>query len=114
MDSAKDDEKEIDFKYTYKEFTEEGQKLCDKTHNLFKFCLNELLNISYIQGNINISKDIILEVDILFSEVYSLPVMYFQIYKNGMPYNFDSYIKENPSVNENIIKSAIISKKIIH
>ena len=111
MDSTKDDEKEIDFTYTYKEFIEEGKKLCEKTNNLFKFCLNELLDISYIQGNLNISKDIILELDILFSEVYSLPVMYFQIYKNGIPYNFDIYIKENPSVNENIIKSAIISKE---
>ena len=105
----KDDENE--FHYTYKEFIDEGKKLCDKTHNLFKFCLNELLNINYIQGNLNISDSITLELDILFSEVYSLPVMYFQIYKDGIPYDFDNYIKEYPSVNENLIKSAIISKE---
>ena len=105
----KDDENE--FHYTYKEFIDEGKKLCDKTHNLFKFCLNELLNINYIQGNLNISDSITLELDILFSEVYFLPVMYFQIYKDGIPYDFDNYIKEYPSVNENLIKSAIISKE---
>ena len=110
METKKKDE-ENEFHYTYKEFIDEGKKLCDKTHNLFKFCLNELLNINYIQGNLNISDSITLELDILFSEVYFLPVMYFQIYKDGIPYNFDNYIKEYPSINENLIKSAIISKE---
>ena len=103
--------KENEFHYTYKEFIEEGRKLCDKTNNLFKFCLNELLNINYIQGNINISESILLELDILFSDVYSLPVMYFQIYKDGIPYNFDNYIKEYPCVDGNLINAAIISKE---
>ena len=103
--------KENEFHYAYKEFIEEGRKLCDKTNNLFKFCLNELLNINYIQGNINISENILLELDILFSDVYSLPVMYFQIYKDGIPYNFDIYIKEHPSINEKLIDAAIISKE---
>ena len=43
--------------------------------------------------------------------IYTLPVMYFQIYKDGIPYNFDNYIKEYPCVNENLINSAIISKE---
>ena len=110
MDSEKEC-KENEFHYTYKEFIEEGKKLCEKTNNLFKFCLNELLNINYIQGNINISENISLELDILFSDVYSLPGIYFQIYKDGIPYNFDNYLKEYPSVNENLIDTAIISKE---
>ena len=85
--------------------------MCEKTNNLFKFCLNQLLRINYIQGSINISENFILELDILFSEVYSLPGMYFQIYKDGIPYNFDNYIKEYPPINENLIKSAVISKE---
>ena len=110
MDSEKEC-KENEFHYTYKEFIEEGKKLCEKTNNLFKFCLNELLNINYIQGNINISENICLELDILFSDVYSLPGMYFQIYKDGIPYNFDKYLKEYPSVDEHLIDTAIISKE---
>ena len=104
-------EKENEFNYTYEKFIEEGKKLCLDTNNLFKFCLNDLLNINYIQGNLNISENIILELDIIFSDVYSLPVMYFQIYKNGIPYNFDIYIKEYPSVNEDLLKNAVISKE---
>ena len=110
MDNSNKEEQN-DFHYTYNQFIEEGKKLCEKTNNIFKFCLNDLLNISYIQGNLNISENISLELDILFSEVYSLPGMYFQIYKDGIPYNFDNYIKEYPSVNESLIKSAIISKE---
>ena len=110
MDSEKEC-RENEFHYTYKEFIEEGKKLCEKTNNLFKFCLNELLNINYIQGNINITENISLELDILFSDVYSLPGIYFQIYKDGIPYNFDNYLKEYPSVNENLIDTAIISKE---
>ena len=110
MDSENKEE-ENEFHYSYNEFIEEGKKLCELTKNIFKFCLNELLNINYIQGNLNISENIILELDILFSDVYSLPGMYFQIYKDGIPYNFDKYIKEYPSVNENLINSAIISKE---
>ena len=112
MDSEKEC-KENEFHYTYKEFIEEGRKLCDKTNNLFKICLNELLNINYIQGNINISENIILELDILWlcSDTYSLPVIHFQIYKDGVPYNFDIYIKEYPSVNEELIDATIISKE---
>ena len=104
-------EKENEFNYTYEKFIEEGKKLCLDTNNLFKFCLNDLLNINYIQGNLNISENIILELDIIFSDVYSLPVIYFQIYKNGIPYNFDIYIKEYPSVNEDLLKNAVISKE---
>ena len=107
----KNKEEKTEFHYSYKEFIEDGKLLCDKTNNLFKFCLNELLNINYIQGNLNISENIILELDILFSDVYTLPVMYFQIYKDGIPYNFDNYIKEYPCVDENLINSAIISKE---
>ena len=104
-------EKENEFNYTYEKFIEEGKKLCLDTNNLFKFCLNDLLNINYIQGNLNISENIILKLDIIFSDVYSLPVIYFQIYKNGIPYNFDIYIKEYPSVNEDLLKNAVISKE---
>ena len=107
----KNKEEKTEFHYSYKEFIEDGKLLCDKTNNLFKFCLNELLNINYIQGNLNISENIILELDILFSDVYTLPVMYFQIYKDGIPYNFGNYIKEYPCVDENLINSAIISKE---
>ncbi len=107
----KNKEEKTEFHYSYKEFIEDGKLLCDKTNDLFKFCLNELLNINYIQGNLNISENIILELDILFSDVYTLPVMYFQIYKDGIPYNFDNYIKEYPCVDENLINSAIISKE---
>ena len=97
--------------YSYDKFIEEGKKLCLDTNNSFKFCLNELLNINYIQGNLNIYDNIILELDIIFSDVYSLPVLYFQIYKDGIPYNFDNYIKEFPPINEDLIKNAIISKE---
>ena len=97
--------------YSYDKFIEEGKKLCLDTNNTFKLCLNELLNINYIQGNLNISDNIILELDIIFSDVYSLPVLYFQIYKDGIPYNFDNYIKEFPPINEDLIKNAIISKE---
>ena len=107
----KNKEEKTEFHYSYKEFIEDGKLLCEKTNNLFKFCLNELLNINYIQGNLNISENIILELDILFSDVYTLPVMYFQIYKDGIPYNFGNYIKEYPCVDENLINSAIISKE---
>ena len=107
----KNKEEKTEFHYSYKEFIEDGKLLCEKTNDLFKFCLNELLNINYIQGNLNISENIILELDILFSDVYTLPVMYFQIYKDGIPYNFDNYIKEYPCVDENLINSAIISKE---
>ena len=113
----KEDEKEKgkenikEFNYTYEKFIEEGKKLCLETNNLFKFCLNELLNINYIQGNLNISENIILELNIIFSDVYSLPVLYFIIYKDGIPYNFEDYIKEYPSVNEDLVKNAIISKE---
>ena len=101
----------VKINYTYENFIEEGKKLCEESNNIFKFCLNELLNINYIQGNLNISENIILELDILFSDVYTLPVMYFQIYKDGIPYNFGNYIKEYPCVDENLINSAIISKE---
>ena len=37
--------------------------------------------------------------------------MYFQIYKDGIPYDFDNYIKEFPSVSPDLIKAAIISKE---
>ena len=37
--------------------------------------------------------------------------MYFIIYKDGILYDFDKYIKEYPSVNEDLIKSAEISKE---
>ena len=97
--------------YSYDKFIEEGKKLCLDTNNTFKLCLNELLDINYIQGNLNISDNIILELDIIFSDVYSLPVLYFQIYKDGIPYNFDYYIKEFPPINEDLIKNAIISKE---
>ena len=97
--------------YSYEKFIEEGKKLCLESNNIFKFCLNELLNINYIQGNLNISESIILELDIVFSDVYSLPVMYFQIYKDGIPYDFDIYIKQYPSVNEDLMKNAQISKE---
>ena len=97
--------------YSYDKFIEEGKKLCLDTNNTFKLCLNELLDINYIQGNLNISDNIILELDIIFSDVYSLPVLYFQIYKDGIPYNFDNYIKEFPPINEDLIKNAIISKE---
>ena len=100
-----------DIDYSYDKFIEEGKKLCFDSNNNFKFCLNELLNINYIQGNLNISDNIILELDIIFSNVYSLPVLYFQIYKDGIPYNFDKYIKEYPPLNEDLIKNAIISKE---
>ena len=100
-----------DIDYSYDKFIEEGKKLCFDSNNNFKFCLNELLNINYIQGNLNISENIILELDIIFSDVYSLPVMYFIIYKDGIPYNFDKYIKEYPPLNEDLIKNAIISKE---
>ena len=69
-----------EFNYTYEKFIEEGKKLCLETNNLFKFCLNDLLNINYIQGNLIISENIILELDIIFSDIYSLPVLYFIIY----------------------------------
>ena len=69
------------------------------------------MEINYIQGNININENIVLELDILFSDVYSLPVMYFQIYKDGIPYDFDNYIKEFPSVSPDLIKASIISKE---
>ena len=104
-------EEKEEFNYTYEKFLEEGKKLCEQSNNLFKFCHNELLDINYIQGNLNISESIILELDIIFSEVYFLPVMYFQIYKEGIPYNFENYIKEYPSVNEDLVKQAIISKE---
>ena len=107
----KNKEEETEFHYSYKEFIDEGKMLCEKTNNIFKFCLNELLDINYIQGNLNISDNIILELDIIFSDVYSLPVLYFQIYKDGIPYNFDNYIKEFPPINEDLIKNAIISKE---
>ena len=100
-----------DDKYTYKQFIEEGKELCNKSNNFFKFCKNDLLDISYLQGNMNINDNIFIETDIIFSDVYSLPVLYFQIYKDGIPYEFENYIKEYPSVNENLIKSAIISKE---
>ena len=108
-DGKEEKSKETD--YSYEKFIEEGKKLCLETNNTFKFCLNELLNINYIQGNLNVSENIILELDILFSEVYFLPVMYFQIYKDGIPYDFDKYIKEYPSVNEDLLKNAVISKE---
>ena len=101
----------VKINYTYENFIEEGKKLCEESNNVFKFCLNELLNINYIQGNLNISESIILELDIIFSDVYSLPVMYYQIYKDGIPYDFDLYIKEYPSVNEDLMKNAKISKE---
>ena len=66
----KNKEEKTEFHYSYKEFIEDGKLLCEKTNDLFKFCLNELLNINYIQGNLNISENIILELDILFSDVY--------------------------------------------
>ena len=97
--------------YTYEKFIEEGKKLCSESNNIFKFCLNELLNINYIQGNLNISESIILELDIIFSDVYSLPVMYFQIYKDGIPFDFETYLKEFPSVNQDLVKGAKISKE---
>ena len=111
MEEKEEKEKIKEFNYTYEKFIEEGKNLCSQTNNIFKFCLNELLNINYIQGNLNISENIILELDIIFSDVYSLPVMYFIIYKDGIPYDFDKYIKEYPSVNEDLIKSAEISKE---
>jgi hypothetical protein len=66
----KNKEEETEFHYSYKEFIDEGKMLCEKTNNIFKFCLNELLDINYIQGNLNISENIILELDILFSDVF--------------------------------------------
>ena len=111
MTGKEEKEKDHKFNYAYEKFIEEGKKLCSDTNNLFKFCLNELLNINYIKGNLNLSENFILELDITFSEVYTLPVMYFQIYKNGVPYNFDDYIKEFPSINEDLLKNAIISKE---
>ena len=107
----KNKEEETEFHYSYKEFIDEGKILCEKTNNIFKFCLNELLDINYIQGNLNISENIILELDILYSDVFTLPGMYFQIYKDGIPYNFDNYIKEYPCVDGNLINAAIISKE---
>ena len=107
----KNKEEETEFHYSYKEFIDEGKILCEKTNNIFKFCLNELLDINYIQGNLNISEKIILELDILYSDVFTLPGMYFQIYKDGIPYNFDNYIKEYPCADENLINAAIISKE---
>ena len=71
-----------EFNYTYEKFIEEGKKLCLETNNVFKFCLNELLDIYYIQGNLCIAESIILELDIIFSDVYSLPVLFFIIYKS--------------------------------
>ena len=109
--TSKEDVKEKEFNYTYEKFIEEGKKLCLETNNVFKFCLNELLDIYYIQGNLCIAESIILELDIIFSDVYSLPVLYFIIYKDGIPYNFENYIKEYPSVNEDLVKNAIISKE---
>ena len=109
--TSKEEEKIKEFNYSYDKFIEEGKKLCLESNNIFKFCLNELLNVNYIQGNLNISENIILELDIIFSDVYSLPILYFIIYKDGVPYNFDEYIKEYPSINKDLVKNAIISKE---
>ena len=99
------------FEYTYEQFYNDALKLCNDTHNKFNICTNNYVKISYIKGNFNLGNDYIVNIDILYSETFQLPVCYFIIYDtNGIPISFYDYFEKFPSDND-FIKYSEISKE---
>ena len=100
--------------YNYDLFIKEAKDLCEKTKNIFKIMeVQSLIKINYIKGNLNIGDDsYILECNIIFSEVFNLPVMYFIIYdENGMITKFEEFNKKFPTINNEFINFCEISKE---
>lgn len=101
------------FKYSYSQFVNDSKNLCDKSKGLFKLCSSPILNIMYIKANIQLLEEkYSLELNILFSETYKLPVLYFIIYDNKTysPINFESFKTEN-KIDTKMINLCEISKE---
>ena len=101
------------FKYSYAHFVSDSKNLCDKSNGVFKVCSSPLLSINYIKANIQLMEEkYSLEMNILFSETYKLPVLYFIIYDNKTysPISFESFKTEN-KIDTDMIKLCEISKE---
>lgn len=101
------------FNYSYSTFLNESKELCTQSNGLFTLCTNELLKISYIKSNIQIINDkYTLEVNIVFSETFKLPILYFIIYNNSTftPISFEAFKNDN-NIDTEMIKLCEISKE---
>ena len=101
------------FKYSYCQFVNDSKNLCSKSKGIFKLCSSSILNIVYIKANFQLLNDSYsLELNILFSETYKLPVLYFIIYDNKTytPINYESFKTEN-NIDTKMINLCEISKE---
>lgn len=82
----------FNYHYNYQLFLKDANLLVNQSNNLFKLCLattkDNILEFYYIKANLNIINDKYnLEMYIIFSETYQLPVLYFNIYINEVEDN---------------------------
>lgn len=97
--------------YNYKKFIEDANFLIEKCPKNFKMNKQSFLNICYVKMNFELEDNILLEGDLLFSDVYNLPEIYFIIYNDGNVMKFDDYIAKYPSFNPIMMKGTEISKE---
>ena len=98
--------------YTYKKFIEESREISIDSDNVFKICSDNLLRISYLKFSVALKNNINLEGDIVFSEVYNLPEMYFHLINDSGQYiQFNDYINDCPPYDVNMIKNAEIGQR---
>ena len=100
--------------YNYDLFIKDAKYLCEKTKNKFKIIKTQsVLNINYLKGNLNIGDNsYLLECNIIFSEVFNSPVIYFLIYdSNGMIIKYEDYNKKYPLINNDCVNFCEITKE---
>lgn len=103
----------MSFNYSYSQFVSDCKALVNDSKGIFSICTNELLNVVYLKSMMQIiDNKYTVDLNIIFSEVYQMPVLYFTIYSNddSSIINFDKYITEN-KVDSSIIKMCEISKE---
>lgn len=112
--------KSFEFIYNYEQFVREAHELALNAHGAFNICEEPILHTIYLKGMISAAKDAFsIEMHILFSEVYQMPCLYFNIYDNKsfMPITFMQYQRamrvdssDSSSVSSNTMEFCVITK----
>ena len=100
------------YNYSYEQFVKDARALSTHSDNTFTICEEPILHTVYVKCMVNTQDNThVIEMNILFSESYQMPCLYFTIYTNNtfVPVTYMQF-KSTQCIDDDISKYCVITK----
>lgn len=100
------------YNYSYEQFVKDARALSTHSDNVFTICEEPILHTVYVKCMVNTQDNThVIEMNILFSESYQMPCLYFTIYTNNtfVPVTYMQF-KSTQCIDDDISKYCVITK----